>query len=139
MNNTPDLWLVGCGTMAVEYAKVLVKLRKEFKVVGRGKDTAASFTCATNIPVTTGGVLSALESGKAPNTAIVAVPVEELGIVTTTLLDYGVKNILIEKPGSLYVEELEKIRRIEKDNCGKIYIAYNRRFYESVRFLKRFY
>ena len=86
------------------------------------------FTYTTNIPVTTGGVLNALKSGKAPNTAIVAVPVEELGNVTTTLLDYGVKNILIEKPGSLYVEELEKIRRIEKDKCGKIYIAYNRRF-----------
>ena len=138
MNNTPDLWLVGCGSMAVEYAKVLVKLRKEFKVVGRGKDTAASFTCATNIPVTTGGVLSALESGKAPNTAIVAVPVEELGNVTTTLLDYGVKNILIEN--SFFIcRRTRKIRRIEKDKCGKIYIAYNRRFYESVRFLKKIY
>ena len=137
MNNTPDLWLVGCGTMAIEYTKILVKLRKKFEVVGRGKDSAKFFTYTTNIPVTTGGVLSALESGKAPNTAIVAVPVEELGSVTTTLLDYGVKNILIEKPGSLYVEELEKIRRLEKDKCGKIYIAYNRRFYESVRFLKK--
>ena len=43
------------------------------------------------------------------------------------------KPILVEKPGSLQAKDLKKIKF--KD---KIYFAYNRRFYDSVYWLKKF-
>ena len=126
MNNTPDLWLVGCGTMAIEYTKILVKLRKKFEVVGRGKDSAKFLLIQPHSVIR--GVFTALEKVR----LLILVLQFQLKNLkrTTTLLDYGVKNILIENL-VLYMSKNSKELEIRKRQLRKIDIAYNRRFYES--------
>ncbi len=64
--------------------------------------------------------------------AIVSVGVEQLYNTTKELLEYRIKNILVEKPGALYSEELKKLKNLAKQSSSKVFIAYNRRFYSSV-------
>lgn len=133
MKNTKTA-LFGTGPMAYEYAKVLKKLNLDFIVVGRGKDSAKDFYKKTGIEPITGGASKFLSSTSLKiNTAIVAVNGEELGEVTLALIDYGVKSILVEKPGGLDGREIKKISEESQKNSVKVYIAYNRRFYASVK------
>jgi predicted dehydrogenase len=64
--------------------------------------------------------------------AIVAVGVGELSAVTNQLLQYNVKNILVEKPGALTIADIEFTDDLVKQKRANVYIAYNRRFYSSV-------
>ena len=50
------LWLVGSGSIAVEYAKVLNSLSIEFIVIGRGKSSSQLFSKLTGIKVNSGGI-----------------------------------------------------------------------------------
>ena len=47
----------------------------------------------------TGGLAQALSADKAPDTAIVAVGVEQLAPTTKQLIQSGTRRILLEKPG----------------------------------------
>ena len=80
----------------------------------------------------TGGIETALLKMKPPETAIIAVGVDELSKIAKLLINAGTKRILLEKPGgiSLYdIMALDNFNRLKKSN---IWIAYNRRFYFSV-------
>ena len=83
------LWLIGSGKMAQEYAKVLQALDTPFEVIGRGADSASSFSKAISIHVRTGGVRKALEEQDPPDTAIVSVRVTELSEVASALINAG--------------------------------------------------
>ncbi len=131
MNN---ILLVGAGYMAIEYAKVLTAMRKPFVVVGRSEKSAKNFKDITGADVVTGGLSGWLKKQKiVPKTAIVAVDVEQLANASKRLIEKGVKLILLEKPGGLTGKEIESVAEKAKHNKVKVYIAYNRRFYESVR------
>src|SRR5512136_387159 len=124
------VWLVGAGYMAKEYAKVLKLLRPEFAVIGRGKETAVDFEQTLKVPVVTGGIEDYVQSSKAiPKHAIVTVDAQYLSDVTRKLVDSGVQNLLVEKPGSLTVSDLEKLEKMAKRRKSNVFIAYNRRFY----------
>ncbi len=96
-----NLWLIGAGQMAQDYAKVLNALDARFEVIGRGVDSASNFFNSTGQKVQIGGVTQALKWQKAPDTAIVAVGVEELAKTATVLIKSGTGRILLEKPGGL--------------------------------------
>ena len=99
---TDRLWLIGAGPMAVDYANVLRALEVPFEVIGRGLSSAESFRQKTGLSVHQGGLRSALEkAGKAPDQAIIAVSVEQLGESTIELLRKGTRRILLEKPGGM--------------------------------------
>lgn len=127
------LILVGAGLMAQEYAKVLLSMNKKFTVVGRGEESAARFETATGIRPVLGGIVEYLQKNTVPTYAIVAVGVEMLQNTTIALLLNGCKNILIEKPGALTLDGLQKIRELAQTLGAKIFIAYNRRFYAGVK------
>lgn len=129
--------LVGVGNMAKEYAKVLKELNIAFDVIGRGKDSAESFQREFEIPVKQGGLDKAFSSLKIPTHAIVATTLESLEENTIFLLNNGVKNILVEKPGALTKEGILRIANIAETNDANVYIAYNRRFYASILEAKR--
>lgn len=127
-----NIWLIGAGYMAVEYAKVLQGMNIPFKVVGRGIKSAMNFEKKTRVTVQTGGVNNFLEQTKElPFAAIVAVSVEQLATAALLLLRKGVKRILVEKPAGLNLEELEKLNHETKKQKADIFVAYNRRFYAS--------
>ncbi len=132
-----DVLLVGAGYMAKEYAKVLHGLKSSFVVVGRSEESARRFEQEIGESVVQGG-LSAFIAGQAviPSYAIVAVGIKALYENVMTLLQAGVKHILLEKPGSLRLEEFQKMADAAKDQGAEVSIAYNRRFYASTRAAK---
>lgn len=128
------IWLVGAGQMSVDYIRVLQVLNVSYKVIGRGADSARACISQTGVPVVEGGIGQYLcEREEFPSVAIVAVGVEELSHVTNMLLERGVKKILVEKPGGLNCTEIRSVLEQSVRHNAEVYIAYNRRFYSSVR------
>ncbi|EAL3890414.1 gfo/Idh/MocA family oxidoreductase [Campylobacter lari] len=128
------VWLVGCGQMAQDYIKVLQALNVDFLCIGRGESSANVCKMKTNKEVFVGGLQKfiLMQNGKKPSHVIVATNVESLFENCLLLLKYGIKNILLEKPGSLRYSEFLLLNDEAKKINSNIYVAYNRRFYASV-------
>ena len=127
-----SIWLIGAGSMAQDYAKVLRSMEQAFVAIGRGEPSALLFERNTGYPVIRGGLESALGAGKAPEVAVVAVGVEQLARSTVALIKAGTRRILLEKPGGLNLAELNTLDRCARKHGAEVLIAYNRRFYGSV-------
>ena len=119
--------------MAQDYAHVLKALAVPFKVIGRGEQSAVEFESVMGITVQTGGLEKVLQSESSPETAIVAVGVEQLASVTTKLLQSGTRRILLEKPGGLNLKELQQLHSETQVYSADVWLAYNRRFYQATR------
>lgn len=127
-----SIWLIGAGSMAVDYSKVLEGLSRKYSVIGRGIDSSESFTKITGHPVLLGGVSKAIEVGlKAPEYAIIAVDINQLATTCISLIDFGVKNILIEKPAGLNSNQIRDLSEKVRQSKSNVYVAYNRRMYAS--------
>lgn len=128
-----NVWLIGAGLMAQDYIKVLEALQTHFMVIGRSKETAQKCEDATGCQVVIGGLETFLTNKpEVCSHAIVAVGVEKLYETTKELLDYGVKNILVEKPAGLHKDEFEHLAQLAQEKEANVFVAYNRRFYASV-------
>lgn len=125
--------LVGVGPMAVHYAKVLQGMRQSFVAVGRGALAAQEFERATGVRPHTGGLESFL-AGVHPGFthAIVAVGVEALYGVSRLLIEHGIQQLLVEKPGGITLEEVEALQATAQRNGASVAVAYNRRCYAAV-------
>jgi predicted dehydrogenase len=127
-----NIWLIGTGYMAIEYAKVLNSLNCNYLVVGRGESNAAKFKEATGKEAIVGGLEAFLNTNPAlPTTVINAVGIEYLTASTMLLLKYGVRYLLLEKPGFAYPFELEETNQLAKSKNAEVVMAFNRRFYQS--------
>ena len=131
-----QIWLIGKGYMAFEYAKVLKDIDTNFLIISRSENCDNRIKELSS-PLISGGVKEALKNNAVPDFAIVAVTIENLFEVSLDLINAGCKNILIEKPGSLYRNQLEKISSLAIQKNCVIKIGYNRRFYSSVIELKK--
>jgi predicted dehydrogenase len=131
--------LVGCGGMARDYASVLKALQQPVKVVGRGAASAQAFEQATQLPVIHGGLQAALAAGTLADAraAIVAVGVEALCETTAQLIGAGVRRILVEKPAGLDAGQVQALHELAQARGAQVFVAYNRRFYSSVRQARR--
>lgn len=127
-----NIWLIGAGIMSQEYAKVLIGQNKKFSVIGRSKESAELFSKKLEMPVFIGGVDKALlYSQSPPEFAIVAVGVDQLSSVCLKLIDFGIRNILVEKPAGINKQEINQICDKAKEKKAKVFVAYNRRFFAS--------
>lgn len=133
-----SLWLIGSGKMAIDYARVLNTLDVSFDVIGRGTESAKAFTKETGIEVKIGGLSKALSKFNYPNVAIVAVGVEQLAQTTKELIKSGTKRILVEKPAGINLHEIKSINSLASIYNAKVFLAYNRRFYSSIKLAKQF-
>lgn len=132
--NEKNVWLVGTGYMAIEYAKVLNALGVNFKVIGNGSVNANKFENEVGVKPFIGGLNAFLSTHpKLPDYVINAISVSGLFSSTKLLLSYGVKAILLEKPGAVRSDELQSLKNIAEVDKADIYIGYNRRFYSSVQ------
>lgn len=132
MSDNVKVLLVGAGTMAEEYCKVLTALNYEPIIVGRGEEKAEKLEQETGFPVLRGGIeVNIVKMEEIPQYAINAVGVYQLADTTKTLLNHGVKAILVEKPAGINKEQIEEIVALAKQKEAKVYVAYNRRFYAS--------
>lgn len=128
-----NIWLIGTGLMAIEYDKVLKALNQPFTAIGRSENSANKFFQVTNTKPLTGGISHHLMSNPPiPEKVIISVGIESLAEVCHELLDYGVKTILLEKPGIGYPSELKPLIEKTLNANAKVLLAYNRRFYASV-------
>ena len=59
-----------------------------------------------------------LNNKQVPDCAIVCTPVESLAYITKELLTFGVKKILIEKPGAISIQELNEIKVLEAEKSA---------------------
>lgn len=123
--------LIGSGNMAREYVKALSYMGQDYDVICRSHSSAKKFKKDTGkSPVVMS--LSELSTVYDINSPIInAISIDALADVTNNLLKQGFKSILVEKPGALRANEItDSMLR------SKVKIAYNRRFYSSVMFLK---
>jgi predicted dehydrogenase len=127
------IWLIGSGSMSIEYAKVLDALNRKFITIGRGDVSAEKFREATEHTVETGGLEAWLaKDPELPESVIVSVGVESLANVCIQLIKREVKHILLEKPGGVNRKEISMVHETAESFGAEVYIAYNRRFYPSV-------
>lgn len=127
------IWIIGTGTIALEYAKILNQLGHEFIAIGRSGKNANDFIAAGAKEIVSGGLNNYLAtSPTAPQKAIVATNVGQLAEVTISLLNFGIKDILVEKPGFCHPEEITPVAQLAQTKNAHVLLAYNRRFYSSV-------
>lgn len=127
------IWLIGTGPMAADYVRVLLAQNQLFQVVGRSEQNSTDFSKKYNVDVISGGIQQLISTNPArPDFAIVCVGVEQLHSATMQLLNFGVKNILVEKPAGLNVAEISALAENAKKRGANVFVAYNRRFYASV-------
>jgi predicted dehydrogenase len=125
--------LVGAGTMAIGYAHVLKALGISFTCIGRGAASAARFELETGVTAAMGGLSEATFQPERYQAAIVAVPVEEIAKTCHHLLAAGCHRLLIEKPAGIDASEIVALADECERHGAVAYVAYNRRFYASVR------
>jgi hypothetical protein len=123
--------------MAQAYAAVLGAQGVDFYVIGRSSASAQTFQQATGRSVFSGGLEMSLASLPIPQAAIVAVGVEHLASTARDLLNAGCRSLLLEKPGALYLSDLEDLYATANSHEAEVWIAYNRRFYSSVQKLRQ--
>lgn len=132
------IWLIGSGLMAIEYGKVLNALNCDYTVIGRGAENCGKFCEAVGQSAVPNGLEAFLESQPAlPEAAIVAVGIENLAATTIALMHYGVKYILLEKPGVGYASEIDGLATTATNTGSRVLLAYNRRFYASTLAAKK--
>ncbi|WP_203289897.1 Gfo/Idh/MocA family oxidoreductase [Metabacillus sp. cB07] len=134
-NHISHILLIGCGEMGVEYAKVLKEMKQPFYPYTRSDKTAARFKEQTGYAASS-GEFAAFLANHSQQKAIVAVPVHQLKSTAMLLLKSGVKELLLEKPGASSLKELNEIAFAAANFHARVYIGYNRRFYESVQKLQ---
>jgi predicted dehydrogenase len=126
--------VVGSGFMAAEYLKVLANLNWDVVVVGRGEEKIMVLKKEfSQFTYHKGGLEGFLKNHTdLPESAINTANIDQLKSTTCLLLQSGIKNILVEKPGDIHKDGLREIAGLEVKNNAKVLIAYNRRFYSSV-------
>lgn len=125
--------LVGAGGMSVDYSRVFSNLGVNFSVVCRSDQSANRFMDATGSMCTSGGLDTFIEKNPCPSHAVISVGITELYNVTKKVLEWGVKNVLIEKPASLFRREVDELAELTQKSRARAYVAFNRRCYASVR------
>lgn len=136
-NNIKNVLLVGTGMMAIEYVKVLKGMGENYQVVGNSKKSVDNFMDITGVNAHSGGIEQYVKAEEwkkqVPQSAIVAVNGNKLYEVTKLLIEAGVKKILVEKPGGILLEEIQELISTVDKNGTRVFVAYNRRFYSSVK------
>lgn len=135
-NIEKNLVLVGAGGMARSYFDVLVAQSVKFDVVCRSENTAIRFLRETGKDIRSGGIELALDGSCRYSHAIIATAAEDLSAVAEKVIDAGIPHVLVEKPGALYLGDLERLEARARAAKVNVYVAYNRRYYASVRKLR---
>lgn len=129
--------IAGGGDMARAYAAVLAELGFGAAAFCQSLKTAEDFRAATGLACAGGGVSGWVATGaEPPEAAIIAVPVDRLTEVSADLMARGVKRLLVEKPAGIDAAAVAELARAAGQAGAEVYVAYNRRFYGSVRKLR---
>ena len=138
MSNNLRILLVGTGNMGLHYAKVLMSLGGNLTIVGRSEESVERFNDLTGLKAISRGIENFLNESKNKvfDRCIVAVGRENLATTAISLLKAGNASILVEKPGALYKDDIKELMKMANEKKAKVFIAYNRRFLQSVQYVK---
>ena len=132
MPNHMSILLVGAGYMGKEYCKVLKAQSIPHIVVCRSEASAIRFQNEMGVLPRFGGVEKVLpELNDLPTHAIIAVNPDLLMETAVFIINSGIKNILLEKPGGLNTDQIKAVYEAAEKAGATVYVAYNRRFYAS--------
>lgn len=127
--------IIGSGNIANEYAIALSKLKiKNITILGNTEEGLQKFRQFVNFKLIHGGYENNLSSIGKKDLVIVATPIPILTKTTKLAIENGQTRILIEKPGSVFKDDLIYLESLIKKQ--KVRIAYNRLFYPSFHKLK---
>ncbi len=128
--------LIGAGKIAKNYVIALSNLGiKDITVITNSKISSHTFPNYSKIYFQYGGFEKNLPKMKNMDLTIIATPIQLLIRAANTAINFGQKNILIEKPGSLYSNELLSLKK--RITSQTIRIAYNRMVYPNIHKLKQ--
>jgi predicted dehydrogenase len=126
--------LIGAGGISSHYAQALTKLKiKDVSIISRS-NSSKNLSKQFGFKSFTGGYEKNLSTLNHKDLVIIAIDVSELTKCAETVIKTGCKNILIEKPGSLFSSNLQKLEK--KISNQNIRIAYNRTVYPNIHKLK---
>ncbi len=121
--------IIGAGYMAGEYFKVLKNFSKDITVVCRSHESANKFKEKYKIDVTYGGIDDFVETNNEHFDFVFnCADVSNLMPITKLLLGPLYSNIIVEKPGSLLIDEVEAF-----EDAENVYIAFNRPYFKSIK------
>ena len=128
--------IIGGGYMGQEYAKALECLDiSNVTIITNTEKDPKNFSNKFDYKILSGGYKKHVPLLKKQDLVIIATPTELLFPVCDLCLDYKQDNILVEKPGSLFINDLKLLE--EKSKGSRIRIAYNRLCYTNVHLLKK--
>ena len=129
--------IIGAGWMAEQYCIALTQMGiRDVCVVSRSEKSAVTCCEKFGFQPFHGGYEKCLPELGTFDLVIVATPVHELKPAAMRAVECGNKNILVEKPGSLYSSELFEWAKQSDDRNARIRIAYNRLVYPNLCKLK---
>lgn len=133
--NDKSILIIGSGYIAYQYAVSLSKLKvKNVTILGNTEESLQKFKPFSNFKIIPGGYENNLSQIKTQDLVVIATPIPLLVKATNLAIQNGQTRILIEKPGSVFKEDLTSIESIIKEQ--KVKVAYNRLFYPSFHKLK---
>jgi len=127
--------ILGAGWMARQYAIALKKMNvNNVTIFSRNEEKSISLCNEFGFEPLFGDPKEALSKIPKKDLTIVSTSISSLIQMTKHAINAGQKNILVEKPGSLYYKELFELEKISKNI--RIRIAYNRLTYPNLQKLK---
>jgi len=127
--------IIGAGYIAEEYAKALFLMGiKNVTIVSKSQKSSSKICISYGFKPLFGGYENTLSDLPKMDLVIVATSVLTLLPAAQYALETGQTNVLIEKPGSIYFQELSTLS--SKFPKSIIRIAYNRLQYPNFHFLK---
>lgn len=128
--------VIGAGWMARQYALALSRMKiRDVTIVSKSKDKVSQLCSEFGFHPFVGGYEKLIPEVKKMDLTIVATPVHYLLPAATLAAKFGQQNILIEKPGSLYHQELGSAAKSLKKM--RVRVAYNRLVYPNFHKLKQ--
>ena len=129
-----SILIIGGGNMAKQFALALNELKiKNVEIISNSEAKVKKIYNEFGFKYHLGGFEKCLPYISKKDLCIIAVPIHLLIKAALMAIECGQKNILIEKPGSLYKSELEKLSK-QKD--VKIRVGYQRVLYPNLLKLK---
>lgn len=129
--------IIGAGWMAEQYCIALTQMGiRNVCIVSRSEKSVRTCCAKFGFQPHYGGYEKCLPDTGTFDLVIVATPVHELKPAAMRAVECGNKNILVEKPASLYSGELFEWAKQSNEQNVRIRIAYNRLVYPNLWKLK---
>jgi predicted dehydrogenase len=129
--------IIGAGWMADQHCIALTQMGiNNVCIISRSEMSARTCCEKFGFRPYSGGYAKCLPGLGTFDLTIIATPVHELKPAAVHALKYGNKNILVEKPASLYSSELSQWAKESAGQNARIRVAYNRLVYPNLWKLK---